>query len=104
MLDVAVLCPGESETDTPSRMERREEPLAHFVMKDGTNDFERLVGVAHAVTMSQEELLAVNLGGFGLFVQDNTAFLFQVFVGPDVVVACEIVHLDTHVSQFGELA
>ena len=104
VLDIAMLSPCESERDAPTGMEGGKEPLAHLVMEDGTNHLKRLVGVAHAIAMSQEELLAVNLGGLGLLVENNATLLFQIFVCPDVVIAREIVHLNPHICQFGDFA
>ena len=100
MLDIAMLGPCQSKADAPTGMQRREEPLAHLVVEDGTNNLKRLIGVAHAVAMSQEELMAIDLGSLWLFMQDDATLLFQVLVGPDVVVTCEIMHLDTHIRQF----
>ena len=38
MLDIAVLGPRQSEAEAPARVQTREEPLAHLVVEDGTND------------------------------------------------------------------
>ena len=84
-------------------MQTREEPLAYLVMENGTDELKRLVGVAHAVTVSQEELMAIDLGGLGLLVQDDATLLLQIVVGPDVMVARKVVHLDTHIRQFRQL-
>ena len=73
-------------------------------MEDGSYDLERGVGVAHAVAVGQEELMAVDFGGLWLLVQDDTALFFQIFVGPDVVVARKVVYLDSHVGEFGHFA
>ena len=72
-------------------------------MENGANQFERLVRVTHAVAMSQKELMAINLRRLFLFVQNDATLLLQVFIGPDVVIACKVMHLDTHVGQFRQL-
>ena len=36
--------------------------------------------------------------------QDDATLLLQIVVGPDVVIACEVMHLNTHVGQFRQLA
>ena len=66
-------------------------------MEDAPDDFETLIGVAQSVAMSQEEYLTVYLCGQGLLMQDNTTFLLQILVGPDIMIASEVMHLDTHV-------
>ena len=99
-----MLGPRQSEPHTPTGMEGREKVLADAIMEDGTDKLERLAGVAQAVAMGQIEYLSIELYGLWLLVEDDTTLALQIFVGPDVVVACELVHLDTHVSQFGELA
>ena len=104
MTDIAMLGPRQSKAHAPTRMEGRKEPLAYLVVEDGADDFERLVRVAHAVAVCQKELVTVDLGSLFLFVQNDATLLLQVFVGPDVVVAREIVYLDTHVRQFRQFA
>ena len=84
-------------------MKGREKMLAKAVMEDRANDLERLAGVAQAVAMCQIEYLSVELYGLWLLVEYDTTLALQVVIGPDVVVACEIVHLDTHISQLGNL-
>ena len=73
-------------------------------MENPSDELERLVGVAQSVSMSQEEHFSVNLGGQRLFVKDDTTLLFQLVVGPDVVVACEVVYFDAHIRQFRQFA
>jgi hypothetical protein len=85
-------------------MQRREEPLTHLVVKDGTNNLERAVRVAHTITMGQEELMTVDLGGLGLFVQHHATPLFQILVSPNVMVARKEMHLDTHVRQLRQFS
>ena len=80
-------------------MEGRECPLADAVVEDALKQLETLVGVAQPVTVGQEEYLAVNLRRLRLLMQDDTALLLQVFVGPDVVVARKVVYFDTQVGQ-----
>ena len=99
-----MLGPRQSEPHTPTGMEGREKMLAKAVMEDRANDLERLAGVAQAVAMCQIEYLSIELYGLWLLVEDDTTLALQIFVGPDVVVACEIVHLDTHIGQLGYLA
>ncbi len=48
--------------------------------------------------------MAVDFGGLGLLMQNDATLLSQIAIGPDVVVAREIVYLDPHVGEFGELA
>ena len=85
-------------------MQSREEPLAGLAVEDAAYHLERLVGIAQPVAVSQVENLAIELNCLWLFMQDNTALFLQVFVGPDIVVASEVMYLDTHVGQFGYLS
>ena len=72
-------------------------------MEDGTNHLERLVGVAHAVTMSQKELMTIDFSCFRLLMQNDTTLLLQIVIGPDVVITCKEMHFHTHVGQFRQL-
>ena len=85
-------------------MERGKHELAEAVVEHGTYQFELLVGIAQTVAVGQVEHLAVDFGGDRLLVQYYSALLLQVVVGPDVVVAGEVVHLHTHVGKLRELA
>lgn len=85
-------------------MKRRKGPLTGAIVEDALDEFETLVRIAQTIAMCQEENLAVDLCRFGLLVEDNTTLLFQIAIGPDVVIAREIMHLDTHVSQFRDFS
>ena len=54
--------------------------------------------------MCQEKCLAVEVEGERLAMKNHPTFLLQVSIRPDVVVANEIMHLDTAVGQFGQFA
>ena len=103
-LETAVLRPVQSEPYTPAGMKCRECQLAELVMEDALDELEALAWVAQAVAMGQEEQLAVDLRRLRLLMQYHAALLLQVLIGPDVMVAGEVMHLDTHVGQFGYLA
>ena len=103
-LQPRVLGPRLAEPNTPTGMHGREHALAGTIVEHPLDELELLVRVAKAVAMSQKENLTVELGGQGLLVQDDSAFALQIDVGPDVMVAREIVHLNTKVGQFGDLA
>ena len=85
-------------------MQGRESPLAKAVVEYPADELERLVGVAQAVTMSHEEYLAVDLCSQRLVVQDDAALFFQILLGPDVVVAGEVMYLDAHIGQLRQFA
>ena len=103
-LQPAVLGPVLAEPHAPTGMERRESPLTGAIMKNTLDKFEALIGITQPVAMCQEEDLAIKLSGLRLLVEDNTALLFQITVSPNVVVACEVMHLDTHIGEFGEFS
>ena len=48
--------------------------------------------------------MTVNLRRLLLFVKNNATFLRQVLIGPDVVIAREVMHLDAHIRQFRQLS
>ena len=54
--------------------------------------------------MVKKENLAIDFGGKRLFVENDTTFLLQIVIGPDVMVADEEMHLHPIISQFGEFA
>ena len=103
-LQAAVLGPVKAEPHAPAGMEGREGPLTGAVVEDALDELETLVGIAQTVTMREEEDLTVEFGGFRLLVEDDTALLFKIAVSPNVVVACEVMHLDAHIGEFGDLA
>ena len=99
-LQPRVLGPVQSEPHAPAGMYGRKHPLAHGRMEDAANELKRLTWVAQSVAVGQEEHLSIDLCRFRLLVQDDTTLLLQIIVGPDIVVAGEVMHLDAHVRQF----
>ena len=97
-LHAAVLGPVESKPHAPARMKGREGPLTGAVVEDTLDEFEALVRITQTVTMRQEENLTIKFSGLRLLVEDDTTLLFQITIGPYVVVACEVMHFDTHIS------
>ena len=95
--------PAESEPHRPARMERAEEHLAGAAVEDAAYEFEVAVGVAESVTVGEIKHAVVDFDGLGLGVHDDATLLLQVAVGPDVVVAREVVDLYAHVGQFRQL-
>ena len=73
-------------------------------MEDAPDEFETFGRIAQTVAMCQEEDLAIELGGLRLLVEDDTTLLFQIAISPDVVVACKVMHLDTHIGEFGDFS
>ena len=72
-------------------------------MEDGSDQLERLVRVAHPVTMRQEELVTVYLCRLRLLMQYHATLLLQILIRPDIVVAREVVHLNAHIRQLRQL-
>lgn len=103
-LQTRVLRPGESEPHSPAWVQRVEQHLARAVVEYALYELEAAVGVAQSVAVRYVEHLVVDLYRLGLGVHDKATLLFEVAVGPDVVVAGEVVHLHAHVGQFRELA
>lgn len=101
--DITMLRPRHAECDAPPGMQGGEQPLAEPVVEDGTDELERRVGVAQSVAVGQEKFMAVDFGGLLLLVQYDATLLFEVVVGPDVVVPGKIMDLHAHVGQFREL-
>lgn len=104
VFETAVARPGQPELHGPTRVDGRKETLAEAVVEDGAYEAELPVGVTQSVAVGEEESAAVDFGGQGLAVDDDAAFLFEIAVGPDVVVAGEEVDFDTHIGQFGEFS
>ena len=100
----AVLRPCQPEPYAPAWVKGAEHALAGAVVEHAAYEVELRVVVAEAVAVGQVEYLSVYFRGYGLCVQRHSAFLFEVVVCPDVVVAGEEMHLDAHVSQFRQLA
>ena len=98
----AVLGPVQAEPHAPARMKGREGPLTGAVVEDALDELKTLVGIAQSVAMCQEKDLAIEFSSLRLLVENDTTLLFQIAIGPDIVVACEIMHLNPHVGEFGE--
>ena len=81
-------------------MQRVEQHLARAVVEYALYELEAAVGVAQSVAVRYVEHLVVDLYRLGFGVHDKATLLFEVAVGPDVVVAGEVVHLHAHVGQF----
>ena len=73
-------------------------------MEDCPDEFETFIRVAQSVAMSQEEYLTVDLCGQRLLMQYDATLLLQIIVSPYIVVACEVMHLNTHVCELGNLS
>ena len=104
MFDARMFGPVESQLHAPPRMHEVEHPLAGFVVEHLAQELELRIGIAESVAVGKIEHAVVDLDGAGLAVQDDAAFLLQIAVGPQVVVAREIVHFDPVVGKFGELS
>ena len=103
-LQSAMLGPVETKGHAPSGMDSGEQALAQSVAEDRADEFELRVGVAQSISVVEEEHLAIELCGERLSVEHHTAFIGQITIGPDVMVAYEIMNLHTHVGEFRELA
>ena len=84
-------------------MKTGESPLADLIMEDVLDKFELLIGITQSVAMCQVEHLAVDLRRLRLLMQNHTTLLLQIIVGPDIVVAGEVMHLHTHICQLRKL-
>ena len=104
VLAAAVLCPSQSELHTPSGMQGREKYLRYTVMEQGSEEAELGVRVSESVAVCEVEDLVGEFEGEGLPVHDEAAFPLEVVVGPDVVVACEEMHLHSEVGELAEFA
>ena len=103
-LQTTLLGPVQAEPHAPAGMEGREGPLTGAVVEDALEQLETLGGIAQTVAMRQEEDLAIEFGGLRLLVEDDATLLFEILISPDVVVARKVMHLDTHVGEFRDLA
>ena len=103
-LHAGMFCPSLSEPHRPARMEHGEQVLTGSVMEHTADELEFLVRITQTVAMSHEEHLTIDLGGERLFMENHAAFLFQIAIHPDVVVASEVMHLYAHIGQFRDLS
>ena len=81
-LQAAVLCPVQSQRQSPAWMYGIQQPLAGTVVEHRLQELELLVRVTQAVTMGKEEHLVVNFHGLWFMVNDQSALFFQVAVCP----------------------
>ena len=85
-------------------MDGGEHKLAYLTVEEDTEELEFLVGITQSVAMGKEEYLSVYLCCERLLVQYHSTFFLQVVEGPDVVIACEVVYLHTHIREFRQFA
>ena len=81
-----------------------EHPLTGTVVEYTAYYFKTFVGVALAVAVVEIEQTAEYLCCQWLAVEYHSAFALKVSVSPYIVIAGEVMHLDAHVGQFGNLA
>ena len=82
-------------------MQRTEQRLARTAVEYTAQELEARVGIAQSVAVREVEHLVVNLHCLRLRVYRHAAFVVQIAVGPDVVVARKEVHFYAHVGEFG---
>ena len=103
-LQAAVLCPAQSRSKSPARMNGIQKALAGAVVEHCFQKFELLVRVAQSVAMTDKEYLVVDFYGLWLVVYYHTALFFQIAVCPHIVVAGKEMHFHSHIRQFREFA
>ena len=103
-LQARVLCPTLSELHAPPRVYEVEQALTGAVVEHPPQELELPVGIAETVAVCEVEHVAIDVGGERLPVEDDAAFLLEVAVGPDVVIAREVVHLYAHIGELGNLS
>ena len=102
MLHAAMLGPRQSEPQRPTWVQRTEQHLARTTVENATQEFETRVGIAQSIAVGKVEHAVVYLHCLGLCVHRHAAFVVQVAVGPDIVVAGKEVHFDAHIGEFGD--
>lgn len=103
-LEAAVFGPLQAETYAPTWMEGGKEPLRHAIVEEGAEEGETATLDAEAVTVGEVENFVGDLDSAGRGVEHHAALFDQIIAHPQVVVAGEIVDLDTEVGEFGEFA
>lgn len=103
-LEAAVFGPLQAEAHAPARMEGGEETLRQAIVEEGAEEGETATLDAEAVAVGEIENLVGDLDGAGRGVEHHAALFDQIIAHPQVVVAGEIVDLDTEVGEFGEFA
>ena len=78
----------------------REEPLASLIVENAAYELETAVGITKAITVGKIEYLIIEFHRLGFFVQDDTAFLFQVAIHPNVMVTGKEMYFHSHVGKF----
>jgi hypothetical protein len=96
-----MLCPRQTEVDSPTRMNHREQFDKCLVMKDTSENLKLTIIIAKSISMGYKELLAVNLTSIGGAMQDNSTFFLQVISAPDIMIAREEMYLHAQVRKFG---
>lgn len=73
-------------------------------MEERAQETELPVGISQAVTVGEVEYLVGQFECHRLPMQDDSALALQIIGAPNVVVACEEVHLHPIVSEFAHLS
>ena len=101
-LHAGMFCPRHSEPHGPSWMDHAEESLTCTVVEDAADEKELAVVVAKGIAVSQIEKLAVDFCRQRFVVHYHSTFVLKVAEHPNIVIACEVVYLDTHVGKLRE--
>ena len=103
-LEATVFGPLQAEAHAPARMEGGKETLRQAIVEEGAKEGEAATLDAETVTVGEIENLVGDLDSAGRSVEHHAALFDQIIAHPQVVVAGEIVDLDTEVGEFGEFA
>ena len=103
-LETTVFGPLQAEAHAPARMEGGEETLRHAIVEEGAKEGETATFDTETIAVGEEEYFVGDLDSAGRGVEHHAALFDQIIVHPQVVVAGEIVDLDTEVGEFGEFA
>ena len=98
----AMLGPLQTEIDTPTRMQGREQALQGTTMENGLYQayLPMTVGIVQPVTMGKIEDFTSQFKSLRLTMQNHATLFLQVIATPHIVVSHKIVHLHTHIGQF----
>ena len=97
-----MLSPVETEVDEPMGVNATCHLPQHFVAEAPEHEVGHFPFFIESVAVCEIENFTADVEGAGLFVYCYAAFLLQIVLHPHVMVACEVMHLNSHVGEFAD--
>ena len=99
-----MLGPSQAKLHAPTWVNAAEERLADFAMEGSTNYLELPVWISKPVSMSQIKHLVGQFNRDRFSMEDNSTFLLQIILAPNIMIASEIMDFYAHIRQLADFS